>query len=197
MKTPVGELRYVQITGEGKNQELDPTKPANMCYVASIVLDKDSAEFKALKAEFEKTWEEYKKVEPKAVGSLKTSSIKEETIADPTGAIDEETGKVKKIPTKNMIITAYTKVMSDRGKKEIRVLDGKGNNITGWYNEQTFTIGNGSTGVLHGNLVGNTGGGKAKITFYLNTVQLGKLQRYEGMELDIEEIGEEIIIVED
>lgn len=190
LKTPIGKLKYCFIKGEGRNQEIDPKLPANMCYTASVVVPKDSKEHKAFEAELTKVWNEYKKVQASAKGTLKTSCIKEETIKDPVGTIDPETDEVKRLPTGNIIITAYTKTTWADGKpKLVKKLSGKGDDITKSFDAVDWNIGEGSTGVVHGVAVGNTGGGKAKITFYLSAVQIAKLVKYEGDAIDAEDIG--------
>jgi len=43
IKTPMGELKYVFITGEGRNQAM-PGEEARMQFVASLELTKNSAQ---------------------------------------------------------------------------------------------------------------------------------------------------------
>jgi len=194
LSTKVGELKYVFIKGEGRNQEIDPTATPNMCFTANVVFPKDSEQHKHILEGLNRAWEEYKKEEPKAKGTLKSSSLKDEYIKDPKGEIDPETDEVRRIPTGNVIVSAYTKTTWADGKSKIvKLFDGKGNDITVGYANVDWSIGEGSTGVLHTIAVGNTGGGNAKITLYLNAVQLGKLVKYEGDSIETAtDLGEEI-----
>jgi hypothetical protein len=191
VKTKPSALKYCFIKGEGRNQEIDNTKPANMCFTATAVVPKDSEAHKDIVAQLEKVWEAYKKEEPKAKGTLKTSAIKDEMIRDPKGTIDPETDEVKRVPTGNVVISMYTKTTWADGKpKTVKKYLGTAD-ITTAYDNEDWSIGEGSTGIIHGMAVGNTGGGNAKITLYLSAVQIGKLVKYEGDDVELDELEAE------
>lgn len=186
-------LKYVFVTGDGRNGAM-PGEPENMIYSASCIMKKDSPEHKALVSELTKVWDDYKVSDPDAKGTLKTAAIKPVMVDDPSGEIDPETEKVKKIPTDEVIVTFKTGVKwPDGNKKVIKKFDHKGNDITVAIDNAQWSIGEGSTGIIHGIAEGNKTGGKHKVTLYLQAVQLAKLIKYEGDSVDASEIdGEDL-----
>lgn len=182
IKTPLGELKYVFITGEGRNQAM-PGEKERMMYVASLELIKDSKEHKALLAEINKEWDAYKEKNGLKPAQLpKTNGIKP--------VLNKETGA----ETDKVLVTFKTDTKWKGGKPQvIKVFDSKGKDITEAVHAAQWTIGNGSTGVLHGSAVGNNVGGAHKVTLYLTAVQLAKLVKYEGAAIELDELdGEDI-----
>jgi len=191
-KTKVAELKYVFIDGEGRNQAM-PGEAPRMQYVVSAVMKKDSPEHKFLLEQIDAEWKTYK--EKFGVKGLpKTNGIKDEMAKDPNGEIDPATEEVKKIPTGNVIATFKTNTKWPDGNPQIvKVYDHKGNDITAAVTNASWSIGNGSTGIVHGSCVANNVGGTHKVTLYLTAIQLAKLVKYEGNEVEAEEIdGEDI-----
>ena len=192
IKTAVGQLKYVFVKDEGRNQAM-PGEEARMQYVASIIFKKDSPEHKELLAQINTEWESYKKANG-VKGLPKTNGIKEEMIKDPSGEIDSATEEVRKIPSGNIIATFKTNVKWANGKpKEIKIKDKNGQDITENYQEVDWAIGEGSTGRIFGTASGNGIGGTHKVTLYLTAIQIGKLVKYLGNDVEADEIeGDEI-----
>jgi len=196
-KTKVGNLKYVFITGDGRNQAM-AGEPERRQFVASLVCPKNGEVHKHFKAQIDAEWQDYKK-EFNVKGLPKTNGIKDEMKDDPKGEIDPATEKIKKIPTGNVIIGFKTNTKWPDGTPQVvKVFDRKGTDITRAINRVTWAIGEGSTGIIHGTAQGNNVGGTHKVTLYLTAVQLAKLVKYEGDEADTEEIeGEDIDLGDD
>lgn len=200
VKTKVGELKYVNITGEGKNNAMKGEEP-RMQYTASLVCPKDGEIHKHFQAQIDAEWETYKKANG-VKGLPKTNGIKDEMKDDPSGEIDPATEAIKKIPTGNVLITFKTNTKwADGNPQVIKVFAGpKGDqDITAAVQRAPWTIGNGSVGIIHGVAQGNNIGGTQKVTLYLSAVQLAKLVKYEGDSVEVEEIedAEEIDLGDD
>lgn len=187
VKTPVGELKYVFIKGEGRNQAMKG-EPPRMQYVASFICPKDSDAHKEILAQIDAEWQAYKKTSG-AKGKPTTNGIKEEFIKDPSGRIDPDTEEVAKIPTGNVIVTFKTNTSFKEGQQTVvKVKDRKGADITEAYQEAEWAIGEGSVGRIFGTAVGNDIGGKPKVTLYLNGIQLAKLVKFMGSDFEADEI---------
>jgi hypothetical protein len=187
LKTPVGELRYVFIKGEGRNQAM-PGQPERMQFVASVVLKKDSAQHKQLLASINTEWDAYKSANGlKPAQQPKTNGIKP--------VMDKETGA----ETDYVLATFKTNTKWADGKPQVvKVFDHKGNDITVAATNAPWSIGSGSTGVIHGSASGNDTGGAHKVTLYLTAVQIAKLVKYEGDAPDVDEMeGEDIDLGDD
>ena len=192
VKTKIGNLKYVFITGEGSNQAMKGEDP-RMQYVASFICPKDSAAHKHFENLVMAEWDSYK-AQWGVKGLPKTNGIKDEMKKDPEGTIDPATEEVKKVPTGNVIIGFKTNTKWPDGKAQVvKVYDRKGTEITAGIQSADWTIGEGSQGVIHGSAMGNNVGGTHKVTLYLAAVQLTKLVKYEGSNVDTEELeGEDL-----
>lgn len=193
VKTGLGNLKYVFIKGEGRNGAM-PGEEARMQFVASLVVPENGPVHKGFLELIDAEWDTWKKANS-VKGKPKTNGIKVEMkkVDDPTD-IDPETEEVRKEPTGNVIITFKTNTKWANGKDQvIKVFDHKGSDITEAYSNVPWAIGEGSTGIIHGTAQGNDIGGTAKVTLYLSAVQIGKLVKYEGDEVETEEIdGDDI-----
>lgn len=202
VKTKVSNLKWVFITGEGRNQAM-PGDPERMQYLASAIMPKDGEAHKHLLGQIKADWENYKS-QYGVKGLPKTNGIKDEMKDDPSGVIDPATEKVKKIPTGNVVATFKTNTAWPDGNKQIvKVKDRKGADITTAVHNAEWSIGDGSTGILHGTAMSNNAGGTHKVTLYLAAVQLAKLVKYEGNEVVCDEIegddidlGDEVAAIE-
>lgn len=182
IKTPLGSLLYVFITGEGRDQAMPGEEP-RMQYVCSLKLKKDSAQHKALLADIDKEWDAYKATAGlKPAQKPKTNGIKV--------ILDKDTGE----ETDEILVTFKTNTKWKDGKQQVvKVFDHKGADITQAVHAADWSIGNESTGVIHGTAVGNGIGGAHKVTLYLTAVQIAKLVKYEGTALEVEELeGEDL-----
>lgn len=177
LKTSVGTLLYVFITGEGRDQAMPGEEP-RMQYVASVKFKKGSKEHKALLAEIEKEWEAYK-----ATAGLKPAQ-KPKTNGTKI-ILDKDTGE----ETDEVLVTFKTSTKWKDGKQQvIKVFDHKGTDITTAVQSADWSIGNESTGVIHGTAQGNGIGGAHKVTLYLTAIQLAKLVKYEGTAIEVDEL---------
>lgn len=187
VKTKLGSLAYVFITGEGRNQALKGQE-AKMMFTASIITPKDSDLHKDMLAQINTEWESYKKAKG-VKGQPDTNGIKEIMIPDSKGTIDPKTEEVLKVPSGNVIITMKTNTTwKDNKPKKVIVKDRMGKDITDIIvsAKDTWSIGTESTGVLHGTASANDEGGKHKVSLYLNGLQLVKLVKYTGNDFEAE-----------
>lgn len=192
VKTQVGSLKYVFITGEGRNNAMPGEEP-RMQFVASLVVPEDGPQHKAFLKLIDQEWKEYKE-QFGVKGLPKTNGIKQEMHDDPSGEIDPATEAVRKVPTGNVLITFKTNTAWPNGNPQVvKVFDHKGKDITEAVHAADWAIGEGSTGIIHGSASANNIGGTHKVTLYLSAVQVAKLVKYEGNEVDADEIdGDEI-----
>lgn len=182
IQTPLAQLKYLFIDGEGRNTAM-PGEPERRMYVASLVMKKDSKEHKALEAAIDEEWAKYKtEAGLKPAVKPKTNGIK------PVFNTDKETGE--KTETDEVIATFKTNVAWPDGNPQVvKVFAGSGKDITEAVRAANWKIGNGSTGVIHGTAAGNNAGGNHKVTLYLAGIQLATLVKYEGNEIEAEDIG--------
>lgn len=169
--TPIGNLEWVIIDGEGKE-----SLNGDMKYTATVVVTKEKA------AEFEKLiskyWEENR---PKSVLKPKSTGIKPH-MRD-TGKVDDATGKKIYEPTGDVAITFQTGTAYKDGKpKKIPVANSKGALV----DLLGKKIGNGSRGLIKGVAsvyeVKTPKGAitDAGVTLYLNSLQLTRFVEYIG-----------------
>ena len=199
IKTPIGELMYINITGEGKNTAM-PGEPARMCFVVSLKLKKDSEEHKAIKGVIDEEWKRYC-AETGTKGRPKTTGIKPvmvPKVVDGKPELDEY-GATVKVESDEVLVNFSTGTKWASGEPQVvKVFDNKGNDVTVAIQKAPWKIGNGSKGVVHGMASGNSVGGTAKVSLYLSAVQLAKLVKYEGDTIDAEEIeGEDLDLGDD
>lgn len=168
--TPRGNLSYVTITGEGKEN-----LSGKMQYVASIIFDPKEPKWAALLEQVDAFWaaNRPKKIKtPKSTGFYPEMRKTDET---------DEDGEVIKEPTGNMILAFKTNVAWPDGKPNIvKTYNAKGKPVA----LGDTTIGNGSIGEVAGAYdiyVNSTKQGQvvdAGVTFYLNGVKISKLVEY-------------------
>ena len=200
LASPKGIFHFSTIKGEGINVEYDKTKPDNMAYQARLLFKKGSEADTTITKTITTVWEQYKKVEQTALGSVKQAFYKPFTIACPDGTIDEETGYIKRLPTDFMVLIASTSTTFKDGKPKVVGFHAKAGgatgvqNLTKGYNEADWAIGKDSEGYILGTIMGNTGGGNAKISLYLTALQITKLIKYEGDEVEVIEDDEAEVI---
>lgn len=192
VKTQSASLKYIFITGEGRNQALQGEE-ARMQYVASIVAPKGGDVHTHFEKQVMAEWETYKSMYG-VKGLPKTTGIKDEMQKDPEGTIDPSTEEIQRVPTGNVIIGFKTNTKWPDGNPQVvKVFDRKGADITAAVHGADWSIGEGSQGVVHGTAMGNNVGGTHKVTLYLSAVQLSKLVKYEGNEVETEELeGEDL-----
>lgn len=186
VKTKLGDLKYVFITGDGRNGAM-PGEPERMQFMASITAKKDGELHKHFKALVDAEWKRYCE-EFKHKGAPKSTGIKD--VMEKTKELDEY-GAPKTKPTGDVIITFKTNAKWPDGNPQVvKVFDGKGADITTAVHAAQWKIGEGSRGIIHGIAMGNSVGGSHKVSLYLTAVQLAKLVKYEGVEIDVDDIDD-------
>jgi hypothetical protein len=178
--SPKGELQWVTITGEGKEN-----LSGKMQYVASLVLTKEQADTEA--ATIEAFWQEHrpKKIKvPKSTGLYPQMRKTDQT---------DEDGEVIKEPTGMYVLAFKTGVSWPDGSPIIvKTHNAKGRAVA----LGATKIGNGSVGRVSGSYDIYTTKSKngqivdAGVTFYLNAIQISKLEVYSedaGFEVDEDE----------
>jgi len=197
IKTKVCNLKYIFITGAGRNQAMPGEEP-RMQFVASAIMPKDGEAHKYLLSQIDTEWQEYKE-QFGVKGLPKTNGIKDEMQRDPKGEIDPATEEIRKVPTGNVIATFKTNTTWPDGNAQVvKVKDRKGKDITEAIANAEWSIGEGSQGIIHGMASANNIGGTHKVTLYLSAIQLAKLVKYEGNDVQCDEIeGDDIDLGED
>ena len=167
--SPKGSLEWVTITGEGKEN-----LSGKLQYVASLVLSEEQAD--AVKAELDAFWTANK---PKGVKVPKSNGLYAQMRK--TGETDEDGDAIKE-PTGKFILAFKTGVAWPDGSPIlVKTYNAKGKEVA----LGATKIGNGSIGKVSGSYDIYTskapGTGKvidAGITFYLNAIQISKLEVY-------------------
>jgi len=184
-KTPMAELRYVNIVGQGKlrfdpTKKFDKNKAEAYEYTASVMLSKEQAD--AITAEFKEFWNENK---PKGLTKQKYELVKAEM--KDTGKKDDDGDAIKE-PTGLYILQAKTTTEWPSGDKNlIKIMRGNGNPL----NLGTKQIGDGSVGVLHGSIGINDFAGNEGLNFFLAGVQLKSYKEKTDVEIDAEDLGDD------
>lgn len=171
-KSPVGNLEWVIISGEGKEN-----LSGAMQYKADLVLEGDAAE--ALKEKLQAFWEENR---PKSITKPKSLGWYDHKVK--TEEVDEETGKPVYEETGKTVFSFKTATTFGDGKpKVVQVFNAKGAPVV--LGEQK--IGNGSKGRIDAAMdIYEVKAPKGKsiidagVTLYLNAIQLSKFVAYAG-----------------
>lgn len=172
INSPKGELRWIFITGEGK-EDLN----GNPRYSASIYFKKDDPALKAFQKEVEAFWEANK---PKTAKKAKSIGIYLELEEKDSGkitisSITQPYDKDDYSETGFVCINAWTGIANQDGsKKRVKTYNAKGSEVS----LGSKTIGNGSIGRL-GLVMGiYENGPNVGVTLYLSGVQLTKFVEY-------------------
>jgi len=190
-KTPLAELRWVNITGQGKMRmdptgELDKNDPASYQFTATAILTKEQAT--PLIAQMKAYWKDNK---PAGATKMQYDLIKEEMepVLDNAGNTQEDDeGEIIKQPTGFYIMAAKTTTQWPDGKpNKIKVLRGNGQPL----NLGDKEIGDGSVGVIHGTVAVNAFKGNEGLNFYLTAVQLKKFVEKTGGDVDADDLGDD------
>lgn len=180
--SPKGELEWVTITGEGK-QNLS----GKFQYVASLVLDEEQA--KEVEAELDAFWAANK---PKGVKTPKSNGLYPQMRK--TNETDED-GEAIKEPTGKFILAFKTgTTWPDGSPIKVKTYNAKGKEVA----LGATKIGNGSIGKIAGSydIYTNKAPGTGKvidagITFYLNAIQISKLVEFsDSVGFEADEDGE-------
>lgn len=154
MVTPVGDLKWVFITGQGKKDLND-----NDRYVASVALKNDSPELETVTQLINSYWDENK---PKGKVKAKSNGIKEEFDKDGN-------------PTGYHLVNFWTGIsFPDGSPKVIKTYNARGAEVA----LGAKKIGNGSRGAISGAMAIYKNGPNVGVTLYLNAVQLTKFVEF-------------------
>lgn len=169
VNTPVGDLEWVIIDGEGKKD-----LKGKDIFSAQVVLTPEK--YEAFKKEVDAFWEANK---PKGIKEPKSMGFYEHKV--PTNEKDED-GDIIYETTDNMAVQMKTgTTYADGNPKTIKIFGPKGQELSLGGKK----IGNGSRGRLQGVMaIYEVKAGKkvteAGVTFYLNGIQLSKFVEYSG-----------------
>ena len=190
-KTPLQELEWVSITGNGKvkmNKDPSSEDPKDFYYTATTVYPNEAA-MKKDKAVFDKFWKENR---PAGVTAQSYKMFKPEMIPELDEAgkpREDEEGAIIKKATGRWLLAAKTVTRWPDGKpNRVKVLRGNGNPL----NLGEKKIGNGTIGVIHGAIGINAFAGNEGLAFYLNAIQIKKFVEYtEADAVEAEDLGED------
>ena len=190
-KTPLCPLSWVNISGMGKKKydptnQLDDTDPSNFQYTATVKLTKAQAD--VIIAQLKEFWKNNK---PVGATSMKYDLVKPELekVLDKNGQPQEDEDGAP--------ITKETGFYQMQAKTSTTWADGKPNIVKVMRaNGQPLelhgkAIGDGSEGVVHGNITVNGFKGNEGLNFYLTGVQLKKFVEYTGTDIEAEDLGED------
>jgi len=152
--TPVGELAWVFITGQGKKDLNDKDR-----FCASVKYPADSAALKSVQAVLKEFWDNNK---PKGKARPKSTGIKEELDkqGDPTGFF---------------LVNFWTgTTFPDGSPKVVKTYSSKGTEVALGGKK----IGNGSRGAISGVAAIYQNGPNCGVTLYLNAIQLTKFVEF-------------------
>ena len=182
-KTPVADIQWVTLTGEGKPN----MKGDKFHYTATAVLTQKQAD--DIAAELQEFW---KVNRPKGALAKQSKPVIKPYMYK-TEEKDEDGDPIKaqkKDENGELLYTlqAKTYTTSKEGKPtKIPVLNAKGVAV----NLGDKVIGAGSRGVIHGSIGIYNVDGSSGLTFYLNKVQLTKFVEYDGGGTEVEELADE------
>jgi hypothetical protein len=190
-KTPLCELMWVSIDGKGKlkydpNGMLDENDPQNYHYTATARLTKEQAD--SIKKALQEFWRNNK---PQGATKQKYDIVKPELekVLDEQGkeVLDEDGAPVMK-ETGYYVMQFKTKTVWPDGKpNKVKVLRANGTPI----DLGDTKIGNGSTGVIHGNIMINSFKGNEGLLANLQAIQLKKLVPYAEDDVEAEDLGDD------
>lgn len=172
INSPKGELRWVFITGEGK-EDLN----GNSRYSASVYFDAKNADLKTFQAKVEAFWEENKPKGAKKAKSLGIYRELKENATDKTTvvSITQPYDKDEYTETGMVCISGWTGTKNkDQSPKKVKTYNAKGSEVS----LGSKLIGNGSIGRLGLAMGVYENGPNAGVTLYLNGVQLTKFVEF-------------------
>ena len=164
--SPVGDLEWVHISGEGK-----PDLQGIPKYQVDVVITAEQAEsFKDLVNAY---WEENK---PKGAKKAKSLGLYHHMVKDEEAS--KEAGENVYKDTGKTVIRFKTGTTFQSGDpKVVKVFNSKGNEVS----LQGKKVGNGSRGRVNGVMaIYNINPATSGVTFYLNAIQLSKFVEYIG-----------------
>jgi hypothetical protein len=189
-KTPLAPLMWVNVSGQGKKKydptnQLDDTDPSNFQYTATVKLTKAQAD--VIIAQLKEFWKNNK---PIGATSMKYDLVKPELekVLDKNGQPQEdEDGAPITKETGFYLMQAKTSTVWPDGKPtNIQIMNNHGLPL----NLRGKVAGEGSTGVVHGNISVNSFKGNEGLNFYLTGVQFLKFVEHTGSDIEADDLGE-------
>lgn len=192
-QTPRGELRWANISGEGKANQSGKLK-----YSIDLLLAKDSDEGKALKAQIDEFWKDNLpngwNVKRKAKSMGYRSEV-EKVLDEEGNETYDDDGNIVYRELDNWVFTFQTDTTYAKSgdAKVIKIYNAKGRPVS----LGDKKIGNGSIGQVGGAMgIYTVKDDKGKVTdagvtLYLNSVRINKLEEYTGGEDQWGDTGEE------
>ena len=181
-KTPLADLQWVTISGEGK-----PTMDGKKFqYTANAVLTEKQAT--EVLAELQAFWKDNR---PKGALAKQSKPVVKPFMVK-TEELDEDGDPIKVHKTndagdKLFVMQAKTYTTNKDGKPtRVAVLNGSGKPVA----LGDKIIGAGSRGVIHGSIGIYNVDGSSGLTYYLNKIQLTKFVEYEGAGTEVEDLGD-------
>lgn len=173
IRTPVGELAFVTISGKGKHNTLN----GKYEYQCTLLLEEDSQECKDLIAEIEQYAANFKQTLKNAPNKKKAArSLGYQPHKVNSGEKDED-GAIIWLPTTLIAFRFKTETTWKDGKpKIIPLYNSKGNQVA----LGDRMIGNGSRGRVTGIIKGYEQAADWGVSLYLTSLQLAKFVAYTG-----------------
>ena len=171
-KTKLGDLEWVFLQKGGRDNSVN-RDGSKMQYSATLVVDTESPECKAMEAELKKIWNDikqecgFKQIQPKSLGN---KVLKDRETGEPIG--------------RTAFIFKTNAKMPDGKDVEIKIYNARGEEVS----LGDTMIGNGSKGIIHGEAALYEFQGSRGITLYLKAIQLVKLNKYSGGDVDAEDL---------
>jgi len=191
-KTKVLPLKWTYISGTGApkyGKQFTSEDPFDFEYKASAIVDAKQA--KEIQKQINEFWKENK---PAKIVKPTTTFLKPEMVE--SDSVDEYGAKIKK-PSGNYVLSASTnsvfKTKDGIVKSNIAILNSKGQKFPEIHPlvKGEVGVGDGSLGVIHGDMAITEYEGKAYVKLYLKGVQFAKFVPYEGGGIDAEDLGVE------
>lgn len=191
-KTKVLPLKWTYISGTGSpkyGKQFTSEDPFDFEYKASTIVDAKQA--KEIQKQINEFWRENK---PAKIVKPTTTFLKPEMVE--SDSVDEYGAKIKK-PSGNYVLSASTnsvfKTKEGIVKSNIAILNSKGQKFPEIHPlvKGEVGVGDGSLGVIHGDMAITEFEGKAYVKLYLKGVQFAKFIPYEGGGIDAEDLGVE------
>lgn len=172
LRTPVGNLTWIFITGKGKKNLKDED-----IFSGNVEFHKDDPLLKDFEEKIKAFWKENRPSGIKKAKSLGIRKVMEKQLdKDGNEVLDDDDANIM-VETDMRAVTFWTgPFYPDGTPKVIKIANAKGNEVSLGKKK----IGNGSRGCLVGAAGIYESGKEAGVTLYLNAIQLTKFVEYTG-----------------
>lgn len=191
IQTPIGDLMWVAVSGEGKDNS-ENKDGSKMQKTASLYLKTGSPECKKLIADIDKAWEAYKAFHPSILPATPSKSLGYKVVKQK----DATTGAVTETDMTAFNFSTNSRYPAKPGQAKgepniIKIYNPKGAEVTEAMEQSGTQIGNTSRGIIFGSAGGYEYKGAFGISLYLTAIQLAKLVKYAGVEVETQDISTE------